>query len=229
MYYSSAPARICLYGEHQDYLLQKVIPAAINLRLNISSEINDDKHLKITSSNLNETITVSPNIEKLSNFESSFKTFIEAGIISLKKTYSEIDIPTINSTISSFIPVASGLSSSAALLVGWISHLTGILEMNVNKREIAELAYMAEHDIMNIPCGKMDQYSTSIGSIISLSCINPPKFTVLKKQNFEIIIVYSNTPKLTSDVHGSKVQDIKQVVNKLEILSKNILIATRQE
>ncbi|MHA1586217.1 MAG: galactokinase family protein, partial [Candidatus Heimdallarchaeota archaeon] len=28
----SAPGRVCLFGEHQDYLKLTVIPAAINLR-----------------------------------------------------------------------------------------------------------------------------------------------------------------------------------------------------
>ncbi|MBY9000912.1 MAG: hypothetical protein KGD64_08370 [Candidatus Heimdallarchaeota archaeon] len=223
MYLSSAPARVCLFGEHQDYLFQKVIPAAINLRLNIVSEKNKDKNLKITSINLNETIIIPPNIEELSSPVGSFKAFIEAGVISLKQAFTDIEIPAINSTISSYIPLASGLSSSAALLVGWISHLSGILEMGLDKRDIAELAYNAEHRVMNIPCGKMDQYSTSYGSIISLSCIEPPELTKLRKHDFELVIVNSNTPKLTSEVHGSKVHDVKRVVNKLERLANTEL------
>ncbi|MCK4972847.1 MAG: galactokinase family protein, partial [Candidatus Heimdallarchaeota archaeon] len=67
VYLSSAPARVCLYGEHQDYLLQKVIPAAINLRLNIISEKINREYVIVSSKNLNKSIRISPNIEKLSN------------------------------------------------------------------------------------------------------------------------------------------------------------------
>ena len=37
---NSAPGRICLYGEHQDYLKLAVIPAAITMRTRIEAEIN---------------------------------------------------------------------------------------------------------------------------------------------------------------------------------------------
>ncbi len=216
VYLSSAPARVCLYGEHQDYLLQKVIPAAINLRLNIISAKINKEYITISSKNLNKSIRVSPRVEKLSNPNDSFKSFMESGIISLKQNFKDIQIPLISATIESLIPVASGLSSSAALQVGWISHLAGILELNLKNDEIAELAYNAEHNVMKIPCGKMDQYSSAYGSIISLSCTDPPKLKYLNKPNSGLIIVNSNTPKLTSDVHGSKVTKIKNVVQKIK-------------
>ncbi len=219
VYLSSAPARVCLFGEHQDYLLQKVIPAAIDLRLNIISAKTKEEYLTISSKNLNKSIRISPNIEKLSNLNDSFKSFMEAGIISLKQNFKDIQIPLVSATIESFIPVASGLSSSAALQVGWISHLAGILELNLKNDEIAELAYYAEHEIMHIPCGKMDQYSSAYGSIISLSCTEPPKLKYLKNPNSGLIIVNSNTPKLTSDVHGSVVYKIKRVAQKIEKLT----------
>lgn len=219
MYLSSAPARVCLYGEHQDYLLQKVIPAAINLRLNIVSAKTKEEYITISSKNLKKSIRISPSIERLSNLQDSFKSFMEAGIISLKQNFKDVHIPAISATIESSIPVASGLSSSAALLVGWISHLSGILEIKLKKDEIAELAYQAEHDLMNIPCGKMDQYSSAYGSIISLSCTEPPKLKQLKSPNSGLIIVNSNTPKLTSDVHGSKVNKLKSATQKIEKLT----------
>ncbi|MHA1621106.1 MAG: GHMP family kinase ATP-binding protein [Candidatus Heimdallarchaeaceae archaeon] len=219
MYLSSAPARICLYGEHQDYLFQKVIPAAINLRLNIISEKNKREYLAISSKNLDKSIRISPNVERLSNPNDSFKSFMEAGIISLKQNFKDIQIPLVSATIKSFIPVASGLSSSAALLVGWISHIAGILELNLKNDELAELAYNAEYTIMNIPCGKMDQYSSTYGSIISLSCSEPPKVKCLNEPSAGFIIVNSNIQKLTSDVHGSKAYKIKNVVQKTEKLT----------
>lgn len=220
---------MCLYGEHQDYLLQKVIPAAINLRLNIISEKIVGEYLTISSKNLNKSVRISHSIEKLSSPIDSFKSFMEAGIISLKQNFKDVQIPLVSATIESFIPVASGLSSSAALLIGWISHLAGILELNLKNDEIAELAYNAEHDIMNIPCGKMDQYSCSYGSIISLSCTEPLKLKYLNKPDSGFIIVNSNTPKLTSDVHGSKVYKIKSVVQKMERLTNLELECIQRE
>ena len=46
----SAPGRVCLYGEHQDYLKLPVIPTAINLRTKL--------HVKKRSDRLNRVISV---------------------------------------------------------------------------------------------------------------------------------------------------------------------------
>jgi len=45
------------------------------------------------------------------------------------------------------------------------------------------------------------------------------KLKYLNNPNSSLIIVNSNTPKLTSDVHGSKVYKIKNVVHKVERLT----------
>ena len=43
----SAPGRICLFGEHQDYLLLPVIPCAISLRIAIEGSSRNDASIKI--------------------------------------------------------------------------------------------------------------------------------------------------------------------------------------
>jgi galactokinase len=62
----------------------------------------------------------------------------------------------------------------------------------------------------------MDQYSSSIGSIFSLICTEPPLLSLLPEPELNLIIIDSNTPKLTSEVHGKKVSEIKKAVLELE-------------
>ncbi len=216
MYHSSAPSRVCLYGEHQDYLQLKVIPCAIDLRLDIHSNQIDKDILIIQSENLKETVEIHSKITKLSEHQISFRTYLEAGILALKNSFREIEIPSLEVSILSDIPIASGLSSSAALLVGWIKHLSGILKLPLKNNELAELAYEAEHDIMDIPCGRMDQYSSTFGGIISLLCTEPPKLKQLQIPDFKLIVVDSKTPKLTSEVHRKKVEEIKSAIREFE-------------
>ena len=198
MFHSSAPARVCLYGEHQDYLQLNVIPAAIDLRLIIDSQINKSNMLSVYSHDFKKKITLSNNPNYLESEAGTLGSYLEAGILALKNLNSEITFPSLDVSISSQIPVASGLSSSAALLVSWIKHLDGILELKMNEQQIAEAAYDAEHKILKIPCGKMDQYSSSFGQIIRLTCTDPPELLKLVKPDIGIIIVDSQTPKLTS-------------------------------
>jgi galactokinase len=216
MYFSSAPARVCLYGEHQDYLELRVITAAINLRVKVSSYKGKKNKISIHSKDLNQTIKIPIKLQRMSSTNLDFKSYIESGILALKNFSSNIKIPSLDVTIQSDIPIASGLSSSAALLVAWIKHLCGVSEVEIKKEELAELAYYAEHNLLGIPCGRMDQYSSSIGGIISLICTDPSKFRLLPKPDFRLIVVDSQTPKLTSQVHGTKVKEIKEAIKIFE-------------
>ncbi|MHA2357309.1 MAG: GHMP family kinase ATP-binding protein [Candidatus Heimdallarchaeaceae archaeon] len=212
MYFSSAPARVCLYGEHQDYLGLKVIPAAINFRFNISSLRNNSKQIKVKSLDLNQETSIFTGIDKFAKTDLSFTVFLESGILAIKRKFPDIEIPGLTAKIQSDIPIASGLSSSAAFLVSWIKHLDGILKLNQTGEEIAELAYDAEHNLMQIPCGRMDQYSSSLGSLISMMCTDPPTVRNIRKPDFELLVVDSQTPKFTIDVHGKKVQEIHKAI-----------------
>lgn len=223
MFYSSSPARVCLYGEHQDYLKLNVIPAAINLRLSIYSTLSENNGIHVTSKDLNKKIKIAKSPSSSVSKRGSLDSYLEAGLLTFKKSYPDLFVPSLNVTIESQIPIASGLSSSAALLVGWIKNLSGILGIELKKNQIAEFAYDAEHNILGVPCGKMDQYACSYGEIIRLSSTEPPEVVQLNKPDIDLIVVDSQTPKFTSDVHGNKVETIKKIVNRFEKLTNTQL------
>ncbi|MHA1303348.1 MAG: GHMP family kinase ATP-binding protein [Candidatus Heimdallarchaeaceae archaeon] len=225
MFISSAPARVCLYGEHQDYLNLKVIPAAINLRLNFTAELAEFKHMEVFSENIKQSVKIPLNITNLESQPLSFGNYLQAGYLALKEKFDETSFPSISSRLSSEIPIESGLSSSAALLVAWINLLAKISEIELSASEIAELAYTAEHDILKIPCGKMDQYASAIGSIISLELKNleAVRYSKFKKLDASLIIVNSQTPKLTSQVHGKIVQQVNKAVKSMTQISNKTI------
>ena len=126
---SSAPARVCLYGEHQDYLELTVIPSAINLRLSIYSSEKTTGEILGASSFNQEKIKFKTSITHLSNKNLNLQSYLEAGTLAVKQHFKEVKIPALEFSIESQIPVASGLSSSAALPVSWINNLVGILDL----------------------------------------------------------------------------------------------------
>jgi len=50
----SAPGRLCLLGEHQDYFGLPIIAAAINLRIRITGTRTDDKRIRLELPDINE-------------------------------------------------------------------------------------------------------------------------------------------------------------------------------
>ena len=80
----SSPGRICLFGEHQDYLGLPVIAMAMNLRLQIRGRKRNDKKIIINLPNIDNSesffINDSINIKPKNIFQSGVKVCIEEGL-----------------------------------------------------------------------------------------------------------------------------------------------------
>jgi galactokinase len=77
----STPGRICLFGEHQDYLGLPVLAMAISLRIKITGEKINDKKVIIRKPDLGEVETFSLDdlnyTKKRDYFKSGIKVFQE--------------------------------------------------------------------------------------------------------------------------------------------------------
>ncbi|HEV7378259.1 MAG TPA: galactokinase family protein, partial [Dyadobacter sp.] len=196
---TSASGRICLFGEHQDYLGLPVIAAAISRRISISGDFIDDSLVVIHLPDINrketfELQTEIPYTSPRDYFKSAINVLTRDGYRFSKG---------LEVTVHGNIPINSGTSSSSALLVAWINWLTRMAD-NPSKRtrtEIGELAHKAEVLEFGEPGGMMDHYSTAVGGVIYLQ--SKP---IVKLENFQ--------PALGSFVLG----DSRQAKDTLGIL-----------
>ncbi|UCE08906.1 MAG: GHMP kinase [bacterium] len=160
----SAPGRICLFGEHQDYLGLPVITAAINLRISITGSIRNDRkfYLDLPDIGSQEEIDLEEPIVYIKErdyFRSGLKVLLRQKVI-FPYGYDCI--------VRGNIPINSGTSSSSALVIAWIKFL---LTIAADKRQhdplaIARLAHQAEVLEFNEPGGMMDHFAASFGSIL---------------------------------------------------------------
>ena len=170
----SAPGRICLFGEHQDYLNLPVIPCAISLRISIEGKHRNDSvvHLDLPDINSEDefaTDNTLPYVAERDYFRSAMNVLCRAGF-----TFSN----GFDCRIQGQIPINAGTSSSSALVVAWVNFLARMSDQSreLSSEEIARFAHKAEVIEFGEPGGMMDQYCTSFGGALFIEF--HPKLTV---------------------------------------------------
>ncbi|MFQ5676727.1 MAG: galactokinase family protein, partial [bacterium] len=159
----SAPGRICLFGEHQDYLNLPVIPCAISLRINIAGKHRKDTLVTLDLPDIGEKKSFSITddlsyVEERDYFRSALNVLRRE-----KFTFSR----GFDCTVRGQIPINAGTSSSSALVVAWINFLARMSDQAVTltPEEIAEYAHKAEVLEFREPGGMMDHYAAALGGI----------------------------------------------------------------
>lgn len=208
----STPGRVCLFGEHQDYLQLPVVACAISLRISVEGHRRNDMLIKVQlpdiadeeSFLLDEPIIYNRERDYL---KSSVKVLIRHGF-----TFSS----GFDCTVHGQIPINAGTSSSSALIVTWINFLARMSDQSqiLPDEKLAWLAYEAEVLEFSEPGGMMDQYSTSIGGIIAIDFYPELKVTRLNTELKTFVLGNSQQPKDTKYIL-SHVKDQILAVDKI--------------
>ncbi|NND63491.1 MAG: galactokinase [Flavobacteriaceae bacterium] len=198
MYNFSAPGRICLFGDHQDYLGLPVIACAINRWVYLRARPMQGDYIHIHLPDISE--------EKIIKFNKGKKKLKPGdyynSAIRVVKRYGCKPNKGFIVHINSTIPINAGLSSSSAITVVWIHFLlkTFGCDMEITPEFIAKLAFEAEVVEHNAPGGKMDQYTIALGSILHINTGEPFTFQTLGDELKGLIVAESGTPKSTLGV-----------------------------
>lgn len=193
-----APARICLFGDHQDYLGLPVIACSIDKYIKLSAVKNNAYSLKIDLPDIEKKRTISITEPLIVSSEKQ-DYFIKA--LEVLKEYDCIPTIGYDINISGNIPINAGLSSSSAIVVAWTTFLLKAFgnQLNITSELIAKLAYRIEVLEFNSPGGLMDQYSISIGNTLFINTISG-ETKRLNNPNMSLIIGESGVPKETLSV-----------------------------
>ena len=103
---SKAPGRVCLFGDHQDYLGLPIIATTINKEISFEAIKNNSKEFNIYKKDLNEYDRIPIN----DYIRTDEKDFLRIALKVLKK-YNCIPDKGYDITINSDIHIKSGLSS----------------------------------------------------------------------------------------------------------------------
>jgi len=213
----STPGRVCLFGEHQDYLNLPIIASAISKRIYIEGYKRLDSMVNIQMPDIEEqeTFYLSGPLE----YEIE-RDYIRSSINVLlreKFTFSK----GFDCIIHGEIPINAGTSSSSALIVSWINFLTRISDqaLVLPSEEIALLAYKAEVLEFSEPGGMMDHYSTAIGRIIGLKSFTEISVERINAKLGAFVLGNSGEPKDTKQILArvkNGVIEIKDYLRKID-------------
>ncbi|NOU35826.1 MAG: galactokinase [Kiritimatiellaceae bacterium] len=156
-----APGRIEVVGNHTDYNAGTVLSAAIDKGhcFCISRSTRPGIHLFAADAGQRASFTTADN-SKVPNIGSG--NYVK-GVFYFIQEFLGQPIDGLDCTSFGAVPLGAGLSSSAALEVSAAFAVLKILNVTVDKKEIARLCQKAEHQFAGTKCGLLDQFSSIFG------------------------------------------------------------------
>jgi D-glycero-alpha-D-manno-heptose-7-phosphate kinase len=106
------------------------------------------------------------------------------------------------------LPSGSGLGTSAALNVVWLSLIKSQITSGEQRKQIAELAYQLE-EMLGILGGKQDQYAAAMGGFnlmrfgadgVTVEPLAVPRETVRELES-RSVLCYTGKPRLSGTIH----------------------------
>ncbi|NJB35254.1 galactokinase [Croceivirga sp. JEA036] len=156
----TSPGRINLIGEHIDYNDGFVLPAAIDKTIHLKFTKNGTQHdASVRSKGFDGVLRINlDNVQKSTTGWENYLLGVLHEIQQLKEGLAGFDCE-----IESFLPIGSGVSSSAALECGFAYGLNALFKLGLSKWDIVKLAQRAEHNFVGTKCGIMDQFASVMG------------------------------------------------------------------
>ena len=194
---TSAPGRICLFGEHQDYLGMPAVVMAMNRRCRIRFVPRSDRLVFWKSPALGPEYGGHYDLDALERASQAdrpdffLSSLIEAG------QKGELPRWGWDATILSSIPVQAGCSSSSALVIAWIAGVERLAGRVTRPELLASKAHLAEVVFFGGPGGAMDHYACSMGGLIRFDPSLPSSYRRFTEPDLLWVLGDSKTPKDT--------------------------------
>ncbi|MFO7947232.1 MAG: galactokinase family protein [Armatimonadota bacterium] len=214
-----APGRICLFGEHQDFLGLAVIATPISLYINVEGTPREDTIFRIEM----------PDVGESDEFDGAHALPYRRDLDFLRAATNVLRRQGVNitrghdCTIWGNIPINSGTSSSSALVVSWVKFLLSTQETDKvpeDPESVARYAYLAEVPEFNAPGGMMDHYTSAVGGLLYIDCQEPITVEPLPAKIGEFVLgdtgVRKNNNALITQSRSATTEGIEILKEKIE-------------
>jgi galactokinase len=166
---AKSPGRINLIGEHTDYNLGFVLPAAIDKAAYVAIARRDDQLIRLFAKDLGEHYEVDINLfPENPGHWSAYVLGVVDQLKKLGKTMSGFDL-----VLTCDVPTGAGMSSSAAVECATAFALNALFNLHLERLDMVRLAQKAENEFVGVKCGIMDMFASVMGKdaqVIQLDC-----------------------------------------------------------
>lgn len=168
-FYASA-GRINLIGEHTDYNGGFVFPGAIDKGMTAEIRLNGTDRVRVYSVDLEDSAEFGFREEDAPS--ASWARYVFGVCREIIKRCGDV-LKGFDAAFAGDVPLGAGMSSSAALESTFAFALNDMLELGIDKFELARIGQSTEHNYCGVNCGIMDQFASifgKAGSLIRLDC-----------------------------------------------------------
>ena len=215
------PYRVCPIGAHIDHQLGTVSGFAIDKGIEVEYEKTEDGSVVITSAEF--PLQVEFSIKSSPELQHDWADYLRGAMVSLSRKH-----PLsygIKAHIKGSLPIG-GLSSSAAVIIAFLSALCRANNIKVSRAELVEIALWAEKEYVGVRVGKLDQ-SCEIYSkkdhLLYLD-IKDDSYELIPKNKdmkpFEIAVIFSGVERnLVGSKYNMRVDELKSAAYALKAFS----------
>ncbi|MFT4844301.1 MAG: galactokinase, partial [Candidatus Azotimanducaceae bacterium] len=173
--YFFAPGRINLVGAHLDYSGGDVMPMAVDRGIYAGVRPRNDGRIRLRS--IDQELEVEVGFDEVGDITQPEWAWAGYPLGIFRSFQREHGLNQgFDAVFAGNLPMASGLSSSAAIEVVTAMALNEIYSVGLGREQIASLAHRAENDFVGVRCGIMDQYASALGRpghVLWMHCQGP--------------------------------------------------------
>lgn len=161
-----SPGRVNLLGEHVDYNDGPVLPVAIDLSMTLTFEAREDGVVELDALDFDQKTSfrirdishkVDVNGAPLPHFA------LYPASVAWAMNQAGYAVPGMRAVYTSDIPIGAGLSSSAAVEVGFARAFAALGGWDIDRMELVKLTKRGENEYVGVNSGIMDQFACLFG------------------------------------------------------------------
>ena len=235
----ASPARINIIGEHIDYNGGKVFPAAIDRYLYVLLRKRSDTKIIYDDIRFPGALEFSSTEMFRYRRENQYANYLN-GMLAMMQKEGYTLTSGFEVLFFSKLPAGGGISSSAALEIGFGRAVDELFSFKIDAVTLAKMGQASEHSFMNMQCGIMDQFTIAMAkkdcAILLDTATLSYEYVPLVLGDYRIVVMNTNKQRALVDSKYNErraecmeglvlLQKIKPIGNLCELTSADLEMA----